>query len=104
MKPFIATIKKPDQEYTETSVYTDSGEFYEKTFNPDTEIVFTLRLEISGKTYRERKEYVRNIAIMFSLNDNGGLSQGELEEIGEWFQTMGRRYGLLGEFRENGIC
>ena len=31
-------------------------------------------------------------------------SYGELAEFGEYFEKLGRRYGLLKEFRENGIC
>ena len=32
------------------------------------------------------------------------LSWGEYCEISAWFEKMGKRYGLLREFRENGIC
>ena len=31
-------------------------------------------------------------------------SYGELMEIGEYFNKNGKRYGLLREFKENGIC
>ena len=31
-------------------------------------------------------------------------SYGELAEAGEYFEKLGRRYGLLQEFRENAIC
>jgi hypothetical protein len=31
-------------------------------------------------------------------------SYGELYEYGNYFYKLGKRYGLLKEFRENGIC
>ena len=31
------------------------------------------------------------------------MSYSELAEVGERFYTLGKRYGLLKEFRENGI-
>ena len=35
---------------------------------------------------------------------NHDYSYGELAEYQEFFTSLGRRYGLLTEFRENGIC
>lgn len=31
------------------------------------------------------------------------MSYNELAEVGERFYTLGKRYGLLKEFRDNGI-
>ena len=31
-------------------------------------------------------------------------SYGELAKFGVYFEKLGKRYGLLKEFRENGIC
>ena len=55
--------------------------------------------------YQERKEQIRNEAIDWQNGfANCSLSYGELASAQDYFETMGRRYGLLTEFRENGIC
>lgn len=56
------------------------------------------------KTYQEGKEEARQIAIDWQLNfENTNYSYGELFEFGNYFYKLGRRYGLLKEFRENAI-
>jgi hypothetical protein len=61
--------------------------------------------KVSGKTYTERKENLRDLAIEYSNNvGETCLSYGELAEIGCFFEKNGKRYGLLKEFKENGIC
>ena len=56
-------------------------------------------------TYEIRNEMARQGAIEWQ---NGvakhNYSYGELAEFGEHFEKLGKRYGLLKEFRENGIC
>ena len=55
--------------------------------------------------YAEMKNRIRNEAIDFQLDvDNHCYSYGELAAFGSYFEEMGKRYGLLREFRENGIC
>ena len=55
--------------------------------------------------YQKQKERVRNEAIEWQLDfDNHNYSWGELAVFGDYFYTMGKRYGLLREFRDNGIC
>ena len=66
-----------------------------------------LEFVVKGSTYKERKESLRDLALDYQLyecENSGGLSYGELAEIQEFFETNGKRYGLLREFRENGIC
>ena len=55
--------------------------------------------------YEMKKEMARQEAIDWQ-NDfaNHNYSYGELAELGEHFEKLGRRYGLLKKFRENGIC
>ena len=54
--------------------------------------------------YQEMKEKVRQMAIDWQLNDaNNNASYMELAEIGNLFYKLGKRFGLLTEFRENGI-
>ena len=57
--------------------------------------------------YRIRKEKARDEAIewqSFYFGDNSpALGYGELTEWQDHFAESGRRYGLLTEFRDNGI-
>lgn len=35
---------------------------------------------------------------------NKSMSWGELAEAQSYFEKLGKRYGLLAEFKENGLC
>lgn len=61
-------------------------------------------------TYMDEKERVRQQAIEycnhcgeFSQYENEDMSYSELMFWTDYFYEMGKRYGLLREFRENGI-
>lgn len=61
--------------------------------------------EIEGKTYAEKKENLRNFAIEWQQDSvENNLSWKEMIYWQGWSEQMGRRFGLLNEFRENGIC
>ena len=61
--------------------------------------------EIEGKTYAEKKENLRNFAIEWQQDSaENNLSWKEMIYWQDWFEQMGRQFGLLNEFRENGIC
>ena len=55
--------------------------------------------------YQKRKASVRETAINWQnlCGESENLSYNELSTIGNKFYKLGKRYGLLGEFRENGI-
>ena len=54
--------------------------------------------------YYEKKAEIREQAIMWQLDfNNHNYSWKELADYGEYFYKQGKRYGLLKEFRENGI-
>lgn len=56
------------------------------------------------KTYQERKAAARNAAIEWQAQfDSRDYSWGELMMIADKFYRIGKRYGLLREFAENGI-
>lgn len=101
----FAKIKRGEQ--SEENFYRSWSEYHADTFSPDVETLVLLPFEIHGKTYAERKESLRNLAIDFQHADDGDadlwLSYRELNDIGYYFNRMGRRYGLLREFRENAI-
>ncbi len=54
--------------------------------------------------YQIRKEAARQKTIDWQLEaSEQNLSYGELAEIGNFFYKLGKRFGLLREFRENAI-
>lgn len=54
--------------------------------------------------YAERKENARQKAIDWQLNESDHPYSCEgMAIIGDYFYRLGKRYGLLREFRENGI-
>ena len=56
-------------------------------------------------TYQQKKEQVRNEAIDWQYEQaDMNLSYGERADAKERCARLGRRYGLLQEFRENAIC
>lgn len=56
------------------------------------------------KTYQERKEEARQEAIEWQLNDSDyPYSYEGIAMVGDYFNKLGKRYGLLREFRENAI-
>ena len=56
-------------------------------------------------TYQQRKAEARERAIEWQYDFcNHNYSWGELAYWGDYFERLGKRYGLLREFRENGIC
>jgi hypothetical protein len=53
--------------------------------------------------YQKRKAEVREEAIEYSYSEEE-LSYGELADKQDYFRRLGKRYGLLREFKENAIC
>lgn len=55
-------------------------------------------------TYQKAKERARDKAIEWQLDfDNHNYSWGELAYYGNYFERLAKRYGLIKEFKENGI-
>lgn len=79
--------------------------YYKDTFSPLCKNIEVLDFKISGKTYRERQASLEDLAIEYSNHfAQYSWSYGELAEIGSFFEKAAKRYGLLKEFKENGIC
>lgn len=57
------------------------------------------------KRYQKQKEIVRQKAIDWQANfdNNQSIGWGELAEQQRKMEKLGKRYGLLKEFKENGI-
>lgn len=102
---FYAIIENQNGERT-GKLYTSQSEFIKDTFNPFFKPVFQLNFKVTGKTYQEKKESVRNIAAEWSTNVTtvDDLSWLECMAIANWFWKQGGRFGLLKEFQENAIC
>lgn len=99
MKGFIvATIEG------NTSIYDYAG-FNSASWNPNVEYDFDFVVfgKLKGKTYAEKQEEVRQKAKDLQAIDEGGLSYGEYAMIAEYFETYGKRYGLLRELKNEGI-
>jgi len=52
--------------------------------------------------YQAKKMAVRDEAIEWA-SDQRAQSWGEIFEMAHYFERMSKRYGLVGEFKENGI-
>jgi len=56
------------------------------------------------KSYQEKKDAARQEAIDWQINESDkDVSYSEFVEIIHRFYRIGKRFGLLREFRENGI-
>lgn len=85
-------------------LYDRYEDFYRETFSPDFDEVAELCFKVKGRTYAERKDGVRQLAIdIQTFERECPITWGELALIGSWLKTQARRYGLLREFKENGI-
>lgn len=103
MKQIFAVLKE-NGEREESWVFNNINEYHQATFSPDVEILCARVLEVKGRTYNERKNYLRDLAIEIQLADQGGLSWMEVSMLQAFFRANGQRYGLMREFHENAIC
>lgn len=86
------------------AIYDSYDLFNRDTFNPLCEEITVIPFETHGKSYADRRESVLNTAVEWSNCEAWPLSWGEVQTVADWFYRMGKRYGLLTEFRENGLC
>ena len=87
------------------TLYHSFGRYIVDTFSPEINDTHIIAFRIKGTGYKARKQELRNIAIDWSNNGNAGnLSWLDTVEISDWFYRNGKRYGMLAEFRENGLC
>jgi hypothetical protein len=99
------TLDKQEKNYIYYKNKYGLEEWEKDTFRPDTENIKILDFTIKGKSYQEKKENARQLAIDWQLNFAClSWSYGELFEITSYFEKIGKRYGLLKELKENAIC
>ena len=65
--------------------------------------IFVTDFKAKGVDYHEAKEDARRIVIDLLDNAAPDLSYGEICDIAAELERIGKRYGLLKEFRENGL-
>lgn len=102
----FARVRRADG-ITEERIYPKIGVLYHDLRMNGETALDALLLEVSGKTYEERKESLRGCAICFQFIDSGEadyqLSMGERATVEDWFYMNAKRYGLVEEFSVNGI-
>ena len=102
-----AVWKRYDGEY-DGGVFDGWNEYFSDTWNPqtaETDIALISDHAYMGRTYEDKKNYIRQKAIEYQYSASLiSLSYMELMIMGNYFEKIGRRFGLLREFRENGIC
>ena len=103
----IYAILNDDGLYSDT--FDTWDEYHRATFSPDVYPIFvcdTNSTHVGGKTYEDKKAFARGKAIGWqnSLVHFYNCSYEDFAIAGDYFYALGKRYGLLREFRENGIC
>lgn len=87
-----------------TKTYTRWEDLYGETFCPDYHELWVTDFKVKGKTYTERKAYAEDIGIEFS-NAVGTWYPSNLEyaEVVDKLEKIAHKYGLVKEFRINGL-
>lgn len=103
---YYPDFETTDENTIENGIFSRSKAFtaeeLEKEFN--LRMISFVPLEVKGRTYEERKDDLQDKAIAWSYAGSvANWSYSELAEIQGFFEEQGRRYGLIREFRENGI-
>lgn len=85
-------------------IYLDAKYLDQFTWTPMNEVVSIVVFKVTGKTYAERQNSLRDVAIDFQYAvTDFEMFMSEWAIVSDWFTKMGKRYGLLREFRENAI-
>lgn len=96
--------KDPNNGLTTEKLLYCWGDVFRETFSPDTaETAVIIDFKTHGKTYKERRDNLHDLAVRFSAACEGGFSWGEEIQVITWFEKNGKRYGLTKELKENGI-
>lgn len=86
------------------NIYHDWETWHKDIFSPATRIISIFSLTVFGKNYKEKKEDLRLKALCYQDTFNYvDWSYKEITEISNFFYKNGKKYGLLREFKENGI-
>lgn len=100
---FYVIYKENDNLKTD---FMNNQDFIQKfLFSAGAALIKFIDLSISEKDYLSRQNHVRDIAIEYqNLFWNGfDMSYGDLFEFSAYFEKQAKKYGLVHEFKENGI-
>lgn len=84
-------------------IFDNYADLHTATFSPDIDITDIIEFKITGKSYAERRERCRELAIEFQHAAAPGLYYSDVANVTAFLEKNARRYGLLTEFKENGI-
>lgn len=79
---------------------------HSRTFSPVIDILCITNFKIKGKNYKERKENARTLAIKIQntyINHDVYTNYRDTMQLSNIFERIGKNYGLLKEYKENGI-
>lgn len=84
-------------------VFNSWRDYNTATFSPAVaaEVDYITDFIVRGSDYKTRKAAARDIAVEISNRQCGGLSWYEVMLLQNKLETIGKRYGLLTELREN---
>ena len=103
-RTILFTVCNESGRFENNNLFYANGDYRKAVFPDGVDVTKIIPLVVHGKTYQDRKNYLRNLALDVMSNIVGGLSYMEQAEMDRFFEKAGRRYGLLSEFRENAIC
>lgn len=98
-----AMLEKNGKTFART--YNSYSMYYNDTFNPEIDVLALIDTDRppAGKNYHDKRNTLQGYAITFQATGTKGLPYWDLYRIGNYFEYYGKRYGLLKEFRDNGI-
>ncbi len=102
---FYAKLKQDGQ--IVGNLYHDFQDYVSDTFSPEVETLEIVSFTVHGSNYRERRADVEDKAIICQhdyFDPDVEIDNLDWTDISDWFAKMGKRYGLLKEFRENCVC
>ena len=100
----IFGVYKKEGQYS-GGLFDTFEDFHKVTFSPDCEQIYLTDFRLCGGSYKEKKAAAREMAINIQWAAGlVSLYMGEHVFVSDRLETIGRRYGLLTEFRENAIC
>lgn len=84
--------------------FNDIIEYNRATWSPSIQTLEIYELKIYGKTYKDKKNYLQDLAINLQilLNDMS-IDWYTYGIICDFFSRNAEKYGLIKEFRENGL-
>ncbi len=98
-------IQSWKRHYVVVDKYTDDDGDVELTVRCKTYAEEDIMKKKDKEYYRRMKRRARDTALCWQEKfRDSSMSWGELAEAQNYFEKLGKRYGLLAEFRENGIC